>query len=119
MATIRVNNLTSADVFIKDVGVVIPASGNDSFSDAGLIRWLIMSANLRALLTDGTLSMDDGGAVPKPLAIIDLYDYWFEAGFDRLSTNPPSATFLKSPDGRTWKIEVDNAGVISTTPVVP
>ena len=114
MATLRVLNTTATDVFISDVGVLIPASGNDSFTSATLIRELIMSQSLRTLVTAGTLTMDDGAG--NPITVLDLYGFWGRCGFNTEKAAPFSQIYIKStPSGIIWKITVTDAGILVTT----
>jgi len=60
MAVIVVKNNTVVDVSIPDVGVIIPASGQDSYTDPAIIRLVDISISLRTLVTAGTLTVNDG-----------------------------------------------------------
>ncbi len=66
MATLKIINNTPADVFISDVGIVIPASGEDTITDKGLVRKLAVSEHLRALVTALTLKLNDGSVDIPP-----------------------------------------------------
>ena len=72
MATIVVKNNTAVDVFISDVGVLIPASGSDTYTNVLLIRAVAVSENLRTLVTAGTLTVNDGVA-DVPTAEVDVF----------------------------------------------
>jgi hypothetical protein len=85
MATLRVNNLTGAPVFINDVGIMIPAASFDAISNPSLIRDLAASADLRILVAAGTLSLSDG---TSPIFLGDLDRYWEGAGFGFYSVSP-------------------------------
>ena len=116
MATLKIINLTAADVPLDDTGIFIPASGEEAISDQALIFKLISaSKDLRTKVNAGVLKLNDGTV---DITILDLYDYWMRAGFNRESLNPRALTYLKSPDGSTWKLEVDNTGILITTKVV-
>lgn len=60
MAVLRIINNTSVDVFIMDVGVIIPASGEDTFTNPNLVRDLASSKSLRDLVAALTLKLNDG-----------------------------------------------------------
>jgi len=60
MAVLRVINNTPAIVTIADVGVIIPASGDDTYTDPRLVRDIAASQSLRVLITAGTLKVNDG-----------------------------------------------------------
>lgn len=57
---LRVQNNTGVVVTIADVGVVIPASGFDIFTDDRLVRQLAISGSLRTLVGLSTLTLNDG-----------------------------------------------------------
>lgn len=57
---LKVVNNTGANVVIADVGVLIPASSFDTFTDQNLMRQLATSTKLRSLVTAGTLTVNDG-----------------------------------------------------------
>ena len=79
MATLKINNLTSVDQPIRDVGVAIPGLGSDSFTSPPIIRALAVSADLRALVTAAVLSLEDGAG--NPLTLDNLINiYWAVAG---------------------------------------
>lgn len=100
MATLRITNLTGSPVSISDVGILIPAASFDDFTSPGLIRALATSADLRALVLAGTLSLSDG---TNPVTLYDLIRYWMGAGFEY----PPSDVLTNE---RWWLIQ-QNAGL--------
>jgi hypothetical protein len=116
MVILRIINNTAQEQNIPDAnGVVVPASSFADFTDAGNIRSLIVSQNLRTLVDAAIVSLSDGTNEILPE---NLSDYWVNAGFFQDSKKPPSALFVASPDGTRWKIVVDNSGILATEKVV-
>lgn len=60
MATLVLKKPTPGDFFISDVGVTVPGSGQDTYTDDGLIRKLSSSRILRDAVAAGTIVVNDG-----------------------------------------------------------
>lgn len=88
MATLVLKNTTGVDVTIADAsGIVIPASGQDTFTEDGLIRQLAESLDLRTFVNAGTIVVNDGTSDLSPAdGRVYLADLWTQVGFD----DPPS-----------------------------
>lgn len=112
MVTLKIVNLTASDVKVDDLGIVVPASGEEGFSDARSIREVVASASLRSLILAGTVKLNDG---TSDIGVETLYNYWLKCGFENEKMDPPSEIYIKASDGSRWKITVDGKGVISTT----
>lgn len=83
MATLVLKNTTASDVFIPDVGVTVPASSLDTFTDDGLIRDLAGSQDVRNFVTAGTLTVNDGASdLSTPIGLTYLAQLWSSAGLD-------------------------------------
>jgi hypothetical protein len=83
MATLILKNNTGSVVTIPDVGVVIPASGQDSYTDPKHIVLLAASTSVRTLLTAGTLTANDGtGDLSLANALLYLEKLWSKVGRD-------------------------------------
>lgn len=108
--TIIVKNNTGSDVLIGDLGVIIPASGQDTLSDSLTEAEISASADLLALVNDGpppavgTLTLNDGVADIDPGA--DSIDFVGDAatslhatkhqhgGDDEIATATPAANAI-------------------------
>jgi len=112
MATLRLVNNTAAPLPIVDCGIVLAASATVDFTDSENTRNLIMSQDLRTLVTAGSLSLQDG--IGTPIVVLDLYSYWARCGYNTDKNAPMTELYLKSPNGQKWKITISNLGVLST-----
>lgn len=85
MSAIVVKNNTAVDVSIPDVGVIIPASGQDSYMIPSIVRLIAVSVDLRALVTAGTLTVNDG-LVDIPTTEVDgfLLGFFTTGGSDSM-----------------------------------
>lgn len=82
MATLILKKPTPGDFFISDVGIVIPGSGQDTFTESELIRRLTTSNVTRSAVTGGTLVVNDGTSDLSPTAGIEyLEQLWVKAGY--------------------------------------
>lgn len=80
-ATLIIKNNTASVVTIADVGMLIPASGQDSYADAQQIVELSASNSLRDLLTASTLTVNDGSSdLSLAQALIYLEKLWSRRG---------------------------------------
>lgn len=99
MATLILKNNTALDVSIVDVGIIIPASGQDTFTFADIIRILSASQSVRDLLDAGTLTANDG---TTDLSAADAKTYfstlWTRVGYD---SNPTGISGPTGPSGVT------------------
>jgi len=116
MATIRLTNTTVTDIYMADALQGVPGMSYLDVSDPAGIRNLAQSADLRTNVESGAITMSDGAG--NALAVVDLYSYWSRGGFDTDESAPPSIAYLKSPDGSTWEITVNDLGILITTKVV-
>jgi hypothetical protein len=83
MATLVLKNPGVLDVFIADVGFIVPAAGQDTYTSSGHLRALAASDDLRSLLTAGTLIANDGvNDLTLAEALTLLATLWAQAGFD-------------------------------------
>lgn len=97
MSTLILKNNTALDVFISDVGIIIPASGSDTFSAADIIQKISASSVVRSLVTAATLTVNDGTCdLSIPSGLIYLTDMWVQSGFDQLPSlvTPYIATWI-------------------------
>lgn len=82
MATLILKKPTAGDFFISDVGIIIPGLGQDTFTEAELIRRLATSDNTRSAVTGGTLIVNDGSSDLSAAAGIEyLEQLWVQAGY--------------------------------------
>lgn len=82
MATLVLKKPTPGDFFISDVGVIIPGSGQDTFTDDGLIRELASSRVLRDAINAGTIVVNDGVQdLTAAQGLSYLNDLWRGVGF--------------------------------------
>lgn len=87
MASLILKKPTPGDFFISDVGVIIPGSGQDTFTDDVLIRRLASSFVTRDAVSTGTLVVNDGVSDFSPAAGLEyLETLWVRAGFDTSPT---------------------------------
>lgn len=81
MATLTLKNTSGAGILIDDVGAVIAALGQDTYLNLTLLRSLAASPFVRALVTAGTLVVNDG---TSDLAVVEGLGYldslWSSAG---------------------------------------
>jgi len=83
MPTLTIKNNTASVVTIFDVGVIIPASGQDTYTVADILRKLCASQSLRDLLSAGTLTANNGTSdLTFAQAEVYLSDVWIQVGFD-------------------------------------
>jgi len=83
MATLTLKNSTGAEVSIADVGVIIPASGQDTYSDGVTIATLCCSVSLRSLVSAGTLIVNNGSSdLSIAEGAVYLATLWSNVGFD-------------------------------------
>jgi len=83
MATLTLKNNTGAIVTIFDVGVITPASGQDTYTAADILRKLCASQSLRDLLSAATLTANNGTSdLTFAQAEVYLSDVWVQVGFD-------------------------------------
>lgn len=91
MATLILKNNTASVVTIADVGATILGSGQDTYDDMMILLELSSSSDLRGLVTDGTLTVNDG---TDDLSISDgliyLSTLWSRAGSDEVPVVPGS-----------------------------
>lgn len=102
MKTILIKNVSAAEVSIDDLGHRIPAGESLDASDHFSGTCLLKSADLDALLTAGTLVINDGTNdlnVTKGKAYLD------------------PCSFLSS-NGKIWMLTVDDNGILETTEVL-
>lgn len=95
MVTLTLKNTSGSPVLIDDVGVFIPASGQDTYSNLTLIRTLSASQFVRQFVTAGTLVVNDGTAdlpVLEGLAYLDAL--WSSAGTSQFP--PAPAGFVRN-----------------------
>jgi len=89
MATLILKNNTGSVVTITDVGIVIPASGQDSYTDPETIVSLAGSGSVRTLLTAATLTANNG---TSDLILADALAYleklWSRGGRDEIIQIP-------------------------------
>jgi len=85
MATLTLINNTLADIFLEDVGFVVPVAG-DSYTDPHHLLDLALSQSLRDRLTAGDLTANDGTVnLGLSEALIYLSALWARAGRDDIS----------------------------------
>lgn len=83
MATLVLKKPTPGDFFIDDVGVIVPGSGQDTYTNPPLIRDLAGSKVLRDAIAAGTIVVNDGVSDLAPLpGETYLEKLWVQAGFD-------------------------------------
>lgn len=83
MATLIIKKPTAGDLFINDLGIIIPGSGQDTFTDPETIRSVVGSVDLRDFVTSGTLVVNNGTQdLAAQLGLIYLSLLWTQAGFD-------------------------------------
>jgi hypothetical protein len=111
-ATLGLINTTGANFFVGPI--LVPAMSTLLLTDAENIRDAILAPNLRPRVLNGSLTLSDG---VNPITILDLYNYWMQAGFNTTKDNPPLEIYIKSPNQNKWKITITNLGVLVTTPV--
>lgn len=82
MATLILKKPTAGNFFISDVGIIIPGSGQDTFTDSTLIRRLTTSNVTRSAVTGGVLIVNDGTSDLSPTAGIEYFEQlWVKAGY--------------------------------------
>jgi len=96
MSVIVVKNNTAVDVFIPDIGMLIPASGSDTYATPGFTRVVAISQDLRSFVTAGTLTVNDGVA-DIPTAEVDgfLLSFFVSGGSN---SGIPANTLLAVED---------------------
>ena len=79
--SLTIKNNTGSAVTIADVGIVIGASSQDTFSEMVTIRKLLRSADLLTLATDATptLTLNDGTSDIEKATVSDFIQ-WFDTG---------------------------------------
>lgn len=87
MATLTLKNTTGSDIFIQDIGIIIPGPvpgpAEDTFTDDGLLRTISSSRNTREFVTSGALVVNDGiSDLSIPIGLTYLAQLWFRSGFD-------------------------------------
>jgi hypothetical protein len=83
MATLTIKKPTAGNQFISDLGIIIPGSGQDSFTDPATIKEVCASNNLRSLVTSGTLVVNDGTSdLSVQVGLLYLTQLYVQAGFD-------------------------------------
>lgn len=112
-----ITNLTASDVTIDDVGVVIPASGSDTYdtTEPRLVRDLALSKKLRTLVQAGTLSVTDFQGTYTTSATVDgpLLNYWLTGTSENvIDTSHVSVRKIRETSGPTI---LDMAGVADGT----
>lgn len=85
MATLQVINNAGSEVPIPDVGIVIPVTG-ELFTDPEFLRTLVVSSDLRSLITQEILTANDGVVnLTVQEAIVYLSLLWTRGGMDDIS----------------------------------
>ena len=108
MAVLTIKKASAGDYLIKDVGVVIPGAGEDTFADPKLILKLAVSRDLRAQIAAAVLVINDGtGDLSIALGTAYLNTLWAQAGNP---DGPVSSFIIISPGGILWKVTISNAG---------
>lgn len=81
MTTLTLKNISGSDILIDEVGVFIPALGQDTYQALDLLRRLGGSQQVRQLVAAGTLIVNDGTSdlsAPEGLGYLD--GLWTSAG---------------------------------------
>jgi len=126
MATLTLINNTIADIFLEDVGFVVPVAG-DNYTDPHNLLDLALSQSLRDRLTAGDITANDGTVnLGLNEAFIYLSALWARAGRDEISALrlaasgttviPPGAmvdlaTFTRNPQERIQLLHWANPAV--------
>lgn len=74
MASLVIKNNTGSNVPIDDVGIFIPASGSETLTRTIAILQVCRSADTRALVTAGTITLNDGSSDLSVLAGLNYLD---------------------------------------------
>lgn len=83
MATLIIKKPTAGNLFINDLGIIIPGSGQETFTDPETIRHVVGSVDLRDFVTSGTLVVNNGLVdLAFELGLIYMSRLWTQAGFD-------------------------------------
>lgn len=113
MATLTLKKPTPGDFYIADVGIKIPGSGEDTYTDECLIRHIVQSEIVRASVANGTLVVNDGTQdLSAQNGQVYLRILWLLAG---LGTSFPSQVlypFMPIRTRRHWALQ-QNAGATS------
>src|SRR3989304_3725240 len=98
MPTVIVKNNTIGNVTISDLGVIIPASSQDTLSDNLNIREIRESVDLRSLEGLGTLTLNDGiGDIADVNAFLGPQEEFHGGAHDGDGADPvPEVTTLVS-----------------------
>jgi hypothetical protein len=94
MTTLTLKNTSGVQILIEDVGAVIPALGQDTYTSLVLIRGLSASQQVRTLVAAGTLVVNDGTtdlAVVEGLGYLDAL--WATAGIGKIPPLPAGMIF--------------------------
>jgi hypothetical protein len=110
VASLTLKNPGGTDVFIGDVGYMIPAGGQDTYLDPEAITSLAMSYDCRDYVADGTLVVYDGGDLTPSEGLLHLENHFVRAGFD---TDP---TILGSQGYQGNQGDYGNQGPQGTNP---
>ena len=111
--TLKVTNNTGTDVTISDVGILIPASGFDTFSSQPFIEALALSSDFRAKIDDATFTVSDGTSdLSASAAKAYIAGLWAGACLPGSSLNQ---VILLSPGGLKYAVQVTDLGVLTTT----
>lgn len=109
MSTLTLKKPSPGNFFIQDVGIFIPGSGQDTFSDNNLLRIIARSGDTRNAVLNGTLVVNNG---VTDLSVTDGLSYlsslWVLGAFGLdIDTLYP---FLPVRAKRQWSIQ-QNAGL--------
>lgn len=96
MAVLLIKNPGTEDIFITDVGVLIPALSVEKFVFPKEIRALTMSEICRSCVEKGTLVVCDGRDLSPSEGILFLENLFVRAGFDTWPEIPGTRTTVKA-----------------------
>lgn len=117
MATVTIKKPTAGDLFIPDLGIIIPGLGSDTFTDAETILRIASSNDIRTFVSAGTLVVNDGtNDLSIPLAKSYLALLWSQAGFDENSTKLKTVELdFGSPGTRSKNFTIVDTDVQATS----
>jgi hypothetical protein len=113
MATLILKKPTAGDLFINDLGIIIPGSGQEEFQDAATLVQVATSLNIRTFVIAGTLIVNDGANDLSVAAGLSyLTTIWAFAGFDNVPSGFMRYPFMPGRARRFWSIQ-QNSGLTS------
>lgn len=115
LLALTLKNTTGSDIILTDAsGVIVPASGQDSYVTVGILLQLAVSSVLRGFISGGQIVVNNGSSDLSVVAGLSYLTNLFSfAGF----SDPPSG-FMDYPytpgrASRFWNIQM-NSGLTST-----